>query len=97
MFFLSESLLLVVVNSKDVRILYSQNFTPGVYDEDLSSKLVNSRKQASAALTEKETIQVKMFEEAKLKYGPVSAYAEKDSGYKITEDELRSSNFEGHY
>lgn len=32
-FFLSESLLLIIVNKKDVRILYTQNFTPGVYDD----------------------------------------------------------------
>ena len=32
-FFLSESILFVLVNKKEVRILYTQNFTPGLFDE----------------------------------------------------------------
>ena len=34
-FFLDESLLFVLVNKKEVRILYTQNFTPGIFDEKL--------------------------------------------------------------
>jgi hypothetical protein len=33
-FFLSESLIFIIVNKKEVRILYTQNFTPGVFDEN---------------------------------------------------------------
>jgi hypothetical protein len=32
-FFLTESILFILVNKKDVRILYTQNFTPGLFDE----------------------------------------------------------------
>lgn len=32
-FFLSESIIFVLVNKKEVRILYTQNFTPGLFDE----------------------------------------------------------------
>lgn len=32
-FFLTESILFVVVNKREVRILYTQNFTPGLFDE----------------------------------------------------------------
>ena len=32
-FFLSESVLFILVNKKEVRILYTQNFTPGVFSE----------------------------------------------------------------
>ena len=35
-FFLSESLIFIIVNKKEVRILYTQNFTPGVFDENYS-------------------------------------------------------------
>lgn len=78
----------MIVNGKDVRILYTQNFTPGVYDEELSSKLINTRKPVSTTLNEKDLQQIKMFDDAKLKYAPVSAYAEKDNGYKMSEDDL---------
>ena len=36
-FFLSESLIFIVVNKKEVRILYTQNFTPGLFDADYPS------------------------------------------------------------
>lgn len=32
-FFLDESLLFVLINKKEVKILYTQRFTPGVFDE----------------------------------------------------------------
>lgn len=34
-FFLSESLLFILVNRRDVRILYTQNFTPGCFSPGL--------------------------------------------------------------
>jgi hypothetical protein len=37
-FFISESILFLLVNKKDVMILYTQNFTPGVYDDSLSKE-----------------------------------------------------------
>ena len=30
-FFLSESVIFILVNRKEVRIVYTQNFTPGVF------------------------------------------------------------------
>ena len=35
-FFLDESLLFVLINKKEVRILYTQNFTPGIFDEKMT-------------------------------------------------------------
>jgi hypothetical protein len=32
-FFLNESIIFLLVNKKEVRILYTQNFTPGLFDE----------------------------------------------------------------
>lgn len=43
-FFLSESILFVIVDKKEVRILYTQNFTPGVFDEKYNSADLKSRK-----------------------------------------------------
>ena len=37
-FFLDESLLIVLINKKEVRILYTQHFTPGVFDEKILTK-----------------------------------------------------------
>mmetsp|Transcript_38613 Transcript_38613/g.58773 ORF Transcript_38613/g.58773 Transcript_38613/m.58773 type:complete len:164 (-) Transcript_38613:229-720(-) len=37
-FFLDESLLMVLINKKEVRILYTQHFTPGMFDEKLTEK-----------------------------------------------------------
>lgn len=34
-FFLDESLLFVLIDKKDVKILYTQRFTPGVFDEKI--------------------------------------------------------------
>jgi hypothetical protein len=43
-FFLSESLIFIIVNKKEVRILYTQNFTPGVFDENYSQNDLITRK-----------------------------------------------------
>ena len=42
-FFLDESLLFVLINKKEVRILYTQNFTPGIFD----TKMVEKKKENS--------------------------------------------------
>lgn len=34
-FFLDESLLFVLINKKEVKILYTQRFSPGVFDEKI--------------------------------------------------------------
>jgi hypothetical protein len=36
-YFLSDSLLFVLVNKKEVRILYTQNFTPGIFDDSFNT------------------------------------------------------------
>lgn len=36
-FFLSESLLFILCNKKEVRILYTQNFTPGCFSPTYES------------------------------------------------------------
>jgi len=41
-FFLDESLLFVLINKKEVRILYTQNFTAGLFDP----KMVERKKGA---------------------------------------------------
>ena len=35
-FFLSESIIFILVNKSEVRILYTQNFTPGIFDDTFS-------------------------------------------------------------
>ena len=37
-FFLSESLLFILVNRRDVRILYTQNFTPGCFSPNYRAR-----------------------------------------------------------
>ena len=37
-FFLDESILMVLINKKEVRILYTQHFTPGLFDENITKK-----------------------------------------------------------
>jgi hypothetical protein len=58
-FFISESILIAVVNNNTIRMLYTQNFSPGTYDDELfdpldksqtdlerSEKLYQARKEA---------------------------------------------------
>ena len=37
-FFLDESLLFCLINKKEVRILYTQNFSPGMFDDKTFKK-----------------------------------------------------------
>ena len=53
-FFLSESLLFVLVNKKDVRILYTQNFTPGVFSPTYKSDNASGRKVGADGQAEEE-------------------------------------------
>ena len=53
-FFLSESILFVMVDKKQVRILYTQNFTPGVFDDKYGSKDLRSRKVGADCDAEEE-------------------------------------------
>ncbi len=36
----------IIVNKKEVRILYTQNFTPGLFDETYNQNNANAPKQA---------------------------------------------------
>ena len=49
-FFLSESILFIIVNKKEVRILYTQNFIPGVFDETYQLYDPNRAKSAAKLL-----------------------------------------------
>ena len=53
-FFLSESILFVMVDKKQVRNLYTQNFTPGVFDDKYGSKDLRSRKVGADCDAEEE-------------------------------------------
>jgi hypothetical protein len=53
-FFLSESLIFAVVNRKDIKILYTQNFTPGVFDKNYSCQNLNTRKMPPQLKNEEE-------------------------------------------
>lgn len=78
-FFLDESLLFVLINKKEVRILYTQNFTPGMFDD----KILNKRTADSDPVTNK-----KYFMQIKQKFtGLVSTYAEVDKGYRLLQKE----------
>lgn len=69
-FFLDESLLFILINKKEVRILYTQNFTPGLFDEKLNSK----KKEQNETTQNK-----KYFLQMKEKFtGLISTYAEVD-------------------
>jgi hypothetical protein len=90
-FFLSESLIFIIVNKKDVRILYTPNFTPGVYDEELSSKALNTKKVGATTTTDLEKLAITQYQTVKEMYaGSVSSYAEKDSGYKMVDCEMET-------
>lgn len=78
-FFLDESLLFVLINKKEVRILYTQNFTPGMFDTKIldkpdASKDSQANKKTFLAIKEKFT-------------GLVSTYAEVDKGYRLLQHE----------
>ena len=46
-FFLSESLLFIIVNKQEVRILYTQNFTPGIFEPDYLTEDLKTRKKGA--------------------------------------------------
>ena len=89
-FFLSESILLIIVDKKDVRILYTQNFTPGVFDANYPCQNARGRKVGGDAQAEEEQTHIINFTKIKSQFaGQVSAYAEKDRGYRMLEEEIR--------
>jgi hypothetical protein len=97
-FFLSESLILIIVNKKDVRILYTPNFTPGVFDEEMSSKALDKRKVGASTQTEQEKQSILKYNQMREVYaGSVSAYAEKDSGYKMVDDQIETFDNVAYY
>jgi hypothetical protein len=53
-FFLSESLIFIIVNKRDVKVLYTPNFTPGVFDEELNSKALETRKVGASTMSDLE-------------------------------------------
>lgn len=76
-FFLDESLLFVLINKKEVRILYTQNFTAGIFDEKMRDK----RKDAAPV---DPMVTKKYFLQMKEKFtGVISTYAEVDKGYRL--------------
>lgn len=80
-FFLDESLLFVLINKKEVRILYTQHFTPGVFDDKILRK-PTPEEQADP------TVNKKYFLAIKEKFtGLVSTYAEVDKGYRLLQKE----------
>lgn len=90
-FFLSESLLFIIVNKKEVRILYSQNFTPGVFEPEYISEDLRTRKKGADGTSDHDLASKEGFTKLKEKYvGQVSSYAEKDKGYRLLiDDEIR--------
>lgn len=80
----------MLVNKKEVRILYTQNFTPGVFDEKYFDKNLTTRKVGADMTAESEQPSIINFSKLKEKYaGEVSAYAEKDCGYRMIDEEIR--------
>ena len=53
-FFLSESLIMILVNKKEVRILYTQNFTPGVFSASYKAQSAMGRKVGADSHAEEE-------------------------------------------
>lgn len=90
-FFLDESLLFVLINKKEVRILYTQNFTAGIFDPKMLDRN-KAAPQADAQLQNK-----KYFLQMKEKFtGLVSTYAEVDKGYRLLQkEEIRHKDILG--
>lgn len=94
-FFLTESILFVLINKKEVRILYTQNFTPGLFDEtyqmnDLTGRQGYSTSVKFANQQDRKTY----FNTLKDKFvGQVSTYAQKDAGYRLLQnDDIKSKD-----
>jgi hypothetical protein len=80
-FFLDESLLFVLINKKEVRILYTQNFTAGIFDPKMLEK-------RQAAPLGDPLVNKKYFLQMKEKFtGLISTYAEVDKGYRLLQKE----------
>lgn len=60
-FFLSESLLLILCNKREVRILYTQNFTPGCFSPTYKSSQVRGRKIGADAQADEEQAEILNF------------------------------------
>ena len=92
-FFLTESILFVLVNKKEVRILYTQNFTPGLFDETYQlNDLTGAQKYVpSSQKLQNQQDRKLYFMHLKEKFvGQVSTYAEKDKGYRLLQtDEIK--------
>jgi hypothetical protein len=58
----------VLVNKKEVRILYTQNFTPGVFDEKYFDKNLTTRKVGADMTAESEQPSIINFSKLKEKY-----------------------------
>ena len=70
--------------------MYTQNFTPGVFSPTYQAKDPRGRKIGADAQAEEEQPEILNFTRIKTQYaGDVRAYAEKDKGYRLMEEEIR--------
>ena len=84
---MSESILFAIVNKKEVRILYTQNFTPGMFDPHYKALDLLERKVGASNKDPKEQENLQQFTRTKETFaGSVSSYAEKDKGYSMLVD-----------
>lgn len=84
----------IIVNKKEVRILYTQNFTPGAFEPDYVADDLRTRKKGADGTSEEDQAAQHNFTKLKEKYaGQVSSYAEKDKGYSLLEDEIRHKEY----
>ena len=60
-FFLSESQIFILVNKREVRILYTQNFTPGVFLPSYASNALRGRKIGGVPEAEEEQAEILAF------------------------------------
>lgn len=89
-FFLSESKIFILVNKREVRILYTQNFTPGVFSPDYASKQLRGRKIGGNPEADEEMAEIMAWTKIKGQYsGEVREYAEKERGYNLLDEEIR--------
>lgn len=82
----------MLINKKEVRILYTQNFTAGIFDPKMLDKKNAAAPQADSQLQNK-----KYFLQMKEKFtGLVSTYAEVDKGYRLLQkEEIRHKDIIG--
>ena len=80
------------MNKKEVRILYTQNFTPGLFDETYQLNDLTGRQNYNPSVKFNTQQDRKVyFNTLKEKFvGQVSTYAEKDKGYRLLQnDEIK--------